>query len=291
VPVEGTAKDKQLNDTGGKHGEAGIAYHLQPNNSKNIRQYEELTTKYKELGGDDREADQLNKNAADAIKKSLPPGSGVLGCQRVGNLGSKKLSRMGIDPKTDPTDIIVFYTEDGKEKIKKFSIKTYRDPKNINMKNAGVGSAGINYLGASVGQVVDARWLEIKKELSWDDSMPPQEIRERKSKMKREYLKSFGGQMEELAKTEEGQSQLLDMWKNVHGCGKYVNTLIINRNTQQIDIKDTNHYCNPNLPFRVHYDGAKILVEMETGGPQFLQIDLKTEHKKSPIVIFKHRIK
>ena len=82
------------------------------------------------------------------------------------------------------------------------------------------------------------------------------------------------------------------MWKEVHGCGKNVNTLVTNKRTGQSEVYGPNHYCNPKRPFKVQYDGVKIVVNM--GGEDdnsFLQLDLKTEKGNSKKLLFRHRKK
>ena len=44
-------------------------------------------------------------------------------------------------------------------------------------------------------------------------------------------------ELEKISKTPNGQSQLLKMWKAVHGCGKGVSTLITNKKTSKSQLK------------------------------------------------------
>ena len=97
--------------------------------------------------------------------------------------------------------------------------------------------------------------------------------------------------MEKLSKNPKGQQRLLDMWRSVHGCGKDVYTLVINKSTNQSELKSPSYYCDPKVPFKVRYDGIKVVIEMNTGGPQTLQIDLKTEDRGSPKLLFRHIIR
>ena len=159
------------------------------------------------------------------------------------------------------------------------------------MKNSGVSKAGADYLGEPEGSIVDKKWPEIKKQYQWTPDMSEEEKATRKAGMKQAYLQSFAGEMEKLSRTPEGQKRLLDMWRNVHGCGKDVYTLVTNKTTGAVDIKAPSYYCEPTQPFKVKYDGTKVVIEMNTGGPQFLQIDMKTEDVGSPKLLFRHRVR
>lgn len=290
VPVRGSAKDRAMADASGKHNEAGVVAHVFPS-EENKSAYSAISQTYGELGGSLKEADAANKKAADIIKSTLPAGAKITDCKQVGGIGATALKQMGIDPKTDPTDIVVKYTVDGKEKLMKLSAKVYTNPKNITMKNSGVSNAGADYLGEPEGSVVDKKWPKIKKQYQWTPDMSEEEKATRKAGMKQAYLQSFAGEMEKLTNTPEGQERLLNMWKNVHGCGKDVYTLVTNKTTGGVDIKAPSYYCEPTQPFKVKYDGIKVVIEMNTGGPQFLQIDMKTEDVGSPRLLFRHRVR
>jgi hypothetical protein len=274
----------------GVHNEAGVVAHIFPS-KENKAAYSEISKTYGELGGNLKEADAANKKAADMIKSALSPNAKVTDCKQVGGIGEKALKQMGIDPKTDPTDIVVYYTEGGKQKIMKISAKVYTNPKNITMKNSGVVGAGVDYLGEPEGSIIDKKWPDIRKKYQWTPDMSEEEKATRKAGMKQAYLQSFAGEMEKLSKSPEGQKRLLDMWRNVHGCGKNVYTLVTNKTTGSVDIKAPSYYCEPTQPFKVKYDGVKVVIEMNTGGPQFLQIDMKTEDVGSPKLLFRHRVR
>ena len=159
------------------------------------------------------------------------------------------------------------------------------------MKNSGVKKAGVDYLGEPEGASIDKEWPSLVKKYKWTPDMPDEEKKELKSKLKQAYLKKYAGEMEKLAKTEKGQARLLKMWQSVHGCGKNVHTLVINKSTNESSLKSPSHYCSPKTPFKVKYDGVKVVIDMSTGGPQTLQIDLKTEDKGSPKLLFRHIVR
>ena len=290
VPLRGNAKDRALADMSGKHNEAGVVAYLFPSN-ENKQAYSTTQQTFKQLGGDEARFDEINKNAAEAIKALLPKGAEITGAQQVGGVGKNALAQLGIDPKVDPTDLIVKYRDvDGTEKIMKISAKTYSDPKNITMKNSGVNNAGLTYLG-EIGRDIDSKVSELRKKFAWDDSMAEEQKAEQKKNLKQAYLSEFSNKMIELTKTKEGQEQLTKMWKDVHGCGKDVYTQIINKNTGQVEVKSPDYYCNPKPPYEITYDGVKLVINMGGQDNNFIQMDLKTEDKGSPKLLFRHRTK
>jgi hypothetical protein len=290
VGMRGSAADRALADMSGKHNEAGVTAYLDPN-SKNKEAYKNAEDRYKQLGGDSDAADLRNKDAADVIVNSLPKGAKIINATQVGGIGPIELKRLGINPKTDPTDILIEYSVNGKKQVMKISAKIYTDPRNITMKNSGVTKAGADYLGEPEGSEVDAIWPRLWKKYKWTPDMPDEEKITRKSKLRQEYLKTYAGEMEKLAKTKEGQDRLLKMWQAVHGCGKNVHTLVIDKSSGKSELKSPDHYCKPSTPFKVKYDGIKVVIEMNTGGPQTLQIDMKTEDRGSPKLLFRHIIR
>jgi hypothetical protein len=290
VPLRGNAKDRALADMSGKHNEAGVVAYLFPSN-ENKQAYSSTQQTFTQLGGDEARFDEINKNAAEAIKALLPKGAEITGAQQVGGVGKNALAQLGIDPKVDPTDLIVKYRNtDGTEKIMKISAKTYSDPKNITMKNSGVNNAGLTYLG-EIGRDIDTKVGELRKKFAWDDSMTEEQKAGQKKNLKQAYLSEFSNKMIELTKTKEGQEQLTKMWKDVHGCGKDVYTQIINKNTGQVEVKSPDYYCNPKPPYEITYDGVKLVINMGGQDNNFIQMDLKTEDKGSPKLLFRHRTK
>jgi hypothetical protein len=290
VPMRGGAKDRALADMSGKHNEAGVVAYLFPSD-ENKSAYESTQKTLKDLGGDDAKFDAINKKAAEVMKSSLPEGSQITGAQQVGGVGKTALAKLGIDPKIDPTDLIIQYKDkDGNDQIMKVSAKTYTDPKNITMKNSGVNNAGATYLG-DVGKELDAKVADLRKKYAWNDSMSDQEKADQKKNLKQAYLGEFSSKMEELSKTKEGQEKLMDMWKNVHGCGQNVHTQVINKKTGDVQMKSPDHYCNPTPPFGVKFDGVKLVINMGGKDKSFLQVDMKTEDKGSPKILFRHRTK
>jgi len=290
VPMRGGAKDRALADMSGKHNEAGVVAYLFPSD-ENKKAYQSTQNTLKELGGDEAKFDAINKKAAEVMKSSLPEGSQITGAQQVGGVGKNALAQLGIDPKVDPTDLIIQYKDkDGNDQIMKVSAKTYTDPKNITMKNSGVNNAGATYLG-DIGKDLDAKVGELRKKYAWNDSMSDQEKADQKKNLKQAYLGEFSSKMEELSKTKEGQQKLTDMWKDVHGCGKNVHTQVINKKTGAVEMKSPDHYCNPTPPFGVKFDGVKLVINMGGKDDSFLQVDMKTEDKGSPKILFRHRTK
>jgi hypothetical protein len=290
LPARGNAKDRALADMSGKHNEAGVVAYLF-SSDENKKSYQQTQKAFSELGGDESRFDEINKKAAESIKSQLPEGAKVTNSQQVGGIGKTALSALGIDPKVDPTDLIVYYVDsEGKEQLLKVSAKTYSDPKNITMKNSGTGAAGKTYLG-DIGEEIDNQIGAWRAEFAWDDSMDDEEKADKKRRLKQTYLKAFSEKMVELTQSEDGQKRLIQMWKDVHGCGHNVYTQIINKNTGDVTIKPPDYYCDPKPPFKVEFDGVKLVINMGGQDDKFLQIDMKTEDKGSPKLLFRHRSK
>lgn len=288
----GSAGSKQAAESGPTN-EAGVAALLDPSEENNAI-YEERKSRYAEVGGDVDEIDRLNRNAAEIIKTSLPNGAKIIKAVQVG--GSHELQRRyGItDPRKDPTDIVIEYESDGKKEIMKISAKIYTNPNRITMKNAGLEDAGVTYIGGSDGKLLDNLYAELRSnpELDWTETgLNEQGIKDRKNKFRQTYLKKYSEAMVALANTPEGQQHLLQMWQNVHGCGQNVSTLVVNKHTGKSELKDPSYYCEPKLPFKVKYNGTKVVIEMDTTGPQTLEINLKTETNGNAKLLFNHIVR
>jgi len=293
VNMRNNSADRALADLSGKHNEAGVVALLDPS-EENQKQYEELRKKYQELGNDDSEAHEQNKTAVELIKKSLPEGSKITESIQVGGIGGSKLMDLyGIDEKVDPTDMLVVYDDkDGNKQTMKISAKIYSNPNDITMKNSGTKSAGRTYLGEAIGAPIDAKLQEMRDKNNYqEDGLEKGEQDIRKRAFREEYVQEFGAGMKKLSETEEGQKQLIQMWKDVHGCGHDVHTLIVNKKTGESKIKPPEHYCDPKPPFDIKYDGGKVVINLETQTEDYVQIDCKTEMNSSPKLLFKHKVK
>ena len=293
VNMRNNSADRALADLSGKHNEAGVVALLDPS-EENQKQYEELRKKYQELGNDDSEAHEQNKTAVELIKKSLPEGSKVTESIQVGGIGGSKLMDLyGIDEKVDPTDMLVVYDDkDGNKQTMKISAKIYSNPNDITMKNSGTKTAGKTYLGDEIGSPIDAKLQEMRDRNNYqEDGITDLEQKDRKRAFREEYIKGFGAGMKKLAETEEGQKQLVQMWKDVHGCGHDVHTLIVNKKTGESQIKPPEHYCDPKPPFDIKYEGGKVVINLETQTDEYVQVDCKTEMNSSPKLLFKHKVK
>jgi hypothetical protein len=149
IPLRKKSKDRAISDLSGKHNEAGVVALIDPS-KENIDNYKKIRKLFKQLAGDDSIAHQQNKAATEEILKK------ILKCNKpkkisaiqVGGLGKNELLKFGINSKSDPTDIIISTTDSiGNKRNYKISMKTYKNPKSITMKNSGICSAGNYYLG------------------------------------------------------------------------------------------------------------------------------------------------
>lgn len=289
-PQEGSNASAAAAESGPTN-EAGVTALLDPTDANN-NAYEETKRRYAEVGGDVDEIDRLNKDAATAIESSLPKGAKITSCSQVGGVGSKRLQQLGIDPRTDPTDILLEYEVNGKREVMKISAKIYANPKRITMKNAGLEDAGDTYLGQPEGAAADTLYKQLRAKYSWNKpGMSSKQKEDAKRKFRQEYLTKYSEEMEKLAQSEEGQQRLLEMWQKVHGCGKDVHTLVVNKTSGKSELKSPDHYCSPKLPFKVKYNGTKVVIEMDSEGPETLEINLKTESSGSVKLLFNHVVK
>jgi len=288
-----------LADLSGKLHEAGIAALIHPS-PENTEAVEKLRDRFVKAGGDLDIAEKQNEEAAKELRdyiQLLHEGAEIVSAQQVGGLGPNKLKELGIDPLTDPTDVIVTIKDKSGNLItKKFSFKTYDNVNNITMKNSGTDTAGETWLGEEIGKKIDEKLKKMKsqsKYIYWADDIDEDEVERRKKDLKTDYLKEFGGAMADLAKTKDGQQQLKDIWLKVHGCGNDVATLITNKKTNKTEIKPPDYYCNPKGNFKVTIDGTKVVVNMEESSEgdepvRMLQLDFKTESSGSTKMLWRH---
>ncbi|MBC8147132.1 MAG: hypothetical protein H8E98_04030 [Bacteroidetes bacterium] len=273
----------------GAHNESGIAsYIFSSRENKDI--YESAKTELIEAGeNEEQKYDDINKKTAELILEALPEGSKVTDCLAVGGIGKSELEKMGIFNRTDPTDIVVTYKDkEGNIKYSKISAKIYSDPSRITMKNAGMTDAGVTYLGGA-GKEIDDVVLAMREKHKWDDSMSVQEKKQKKVDFKKEYMNMFFSKMDELSKTDEGQDQLIKMWSDIHGCGADVSTSVANKRTGGVELKPPNYYCiGIKKPLKTSYDGTKMIIEVDGNNESFIQIDVKTEDKAAPVLLFRH---
>ena len=293
VNMRNNSADRSLADLSGKHNEAGVVALLDPS-EENQKAYNKNREKYRELSNDDSEAHIQNVKAAKLVKDSLPEGSKIKSSIQVGGIGKSGLmNKYGIDNEVDPTDLLVVYEDkDGNEQTMKISAKIYTNPKDITMKNSGTKSAGATYLGEAIGAPIDAKLQKMRDKNNYQkDGLTKSEQDTKKRAFREEYIKEFGAGMKKLAESEEGQEQLVQMWKDVHGCGHNVHTLIVNKKTGESQIKEPEHYCDPKPPFDITYEGGKVVINLETQTNEYVQIDCKTEMGSSPKLLFKHKVK
>jgi hypothetical protein len=293
IPLRDESADKALADTSGKHNEAGVVALLDPS-EQNKNDYDRLKDAYESYGGDEEAAHRQNEEAVKEINveiEKLFPGGKVKKATQVGGIGPEKLKELGINPKKDPTDVLIeVELPDGTTQYMKVSMKVYADPSNITMKNSGMSDAGSHYLGAPE---IDEQLAALREKHNYQESgISPQEVEKRKREFRVDYLTLFSQKMEELSKTPEGQEKLMEMWKEVHGCGNDVYTSITNKKTGETEVHPPDHYCNPERPFKIEYDGVKVVVRM--GGENddaFLELVCKTESTGSPKILFNHKKK
>ena len=280
VGLRNSSADRTLAKVSGDHNEAGVCAFLDPSES-NESDYRKVQEQYISLGGDDRRANKQNQAAAEKVKdylSKMKPPCEVEKAEAMGHLGNQQIrDKYGIDPKVNPTDFFV-YCKDGRRKG--ISAKIYSNPKNITMKNSGTKKAGANYLG---DPTIDDKLDELKEKYNIGNNPTDEE----KRKFKTEYLRLWEESMAELAKTPEGQQKLVSMWNEVHGCGEDVATLVTNKKTGDVALYDPSHYCDPEPPLDVEFDGKKIRVKFGKS-EEWVELVCKTEKDGSVKLLFNH---
>ena len=181
-------------DLSGKHNEAGVVADLDPS-KENVSARDDFAKRFEAAGGDVAKSDMDNKKAANTVREDIEkefPGAKITKAIQVGGDGKNKLGTLGIDNKTDPTDVLVEITlPNGNKKFLKYSLKVYDDPKNITMKNSGVNNAGAVYLGGNFGKKIDDFKSELDKKYHWNDDMDEEEQKNNKVAYRQEYLKTL----------------------------------------------------------------------------------------------------
>ncbi|MBC8428106.1 MAG: hypothetical protein H8D94_01395 [Candidatus Pelagibacter sp.] len=282
VDMRSSSADRELAKVSGDHNEAGVVALLDPSDENN-RMYNEIRTKYIELGSSDEIAHKQNKSGAETINQyasKMNPSCDIDRVEAMGHLGKKEIKdKYDIDTKKNPSDLFVFCKSGKRLGI---SAKIYSNPRNITMKNSGTKTAGNYYLGNSS---IDNRLGSLKEK----HNIGNKPTREQKVEFKNEYLKLWLDAMGELSKTDEGQQKLVNMWNEVHGCGEDVATLITNKKTGEVKLHEPDHYCNPEPPLRVKFNGKKISVNFGAeDGEELTEMVCKTEKNGSVKLLFIH---
>jgi hypothetical protein len=244
---------------------------------------EEANEKLDSAGGNLAIMGKINKKGAklvvDFLKNTHGDNIKVLSTKAIGEEAAGSGLVQG-----DPTDLTVTFEVNGEQYQEKFSLKAYKKPGTINMKNAGIGSVGKEFFGSDV---MGDKLKKLNKSKNWNFKT---------SKDKSEYQMAvyeiLFDELSEIQDTPGGQLQLENMWKKVHGCGASVNTLIGNKTTGDVEFHKSDYYCKPPSPMKVVKKGKSITIEVgsEDGKP-VLSLVTKTEksYKSSGVLIFNHK--
>ena len=295
-PQRLASADRALADMSGKHNESGMVSLLTPKDSPNYEEnrkiHEANEKSYSELGGNAGESNKRNESMVAEVNKVIPKGAKITNAKNTGGIGKEALLKMGIDPKVDPTDLVVYYKKDGKQEMMKISAKAYTDPSHITMKNSGARKAGSEYLGKPE---FDKTLLSITTNPKYnyqEEGISDEEKSTRKLAMKREYMKNMAKEMDEMVKPgSDGEKQLVKMWQDVHGCGHGTWTSVSNKKTGESKLYPPDHYCKPKTPFKLQKNGTSVTLQLDDNGDDAVEIVLKTESKSTPKLLFNHKKK
>ena len=292
-PQRLASADRALADMSGKHNESGMVFLLTPKGSpsyeENKRIHEANEKSYSDLGGNAGESNKRNEAMVAEIKKVLK-GSNITDAKNTGGIGKEALLKMGIDPKVDPTDLIIYYEKDGKKEMMKVSAKAYSDPSSITMKNSGARRAGSEYLGKPEFDETLKSITTNPKYNYQEDGISDEEKAQRKLAMKREYMGALEKEMSDMVKPgSDGEKQLVKMWQDIHGCGHGTWTSISNKKTGESKLYPPDHYCNPKTPFELQKNGTSVTLRLDDDGDDSVEIVLKTESKSTPKLLFNHK--
>ena len=212
-PQRLASADRALADMSGKHNESGMVFLLTPKGSEGYEENKKIHARtilsYSELGGNAGESNKRNESMVAEVTKALPKGAKITNAKNTGGIGKEALLKMGINPKVDPTDLVVYYEKDGKQEMMKISAKAYSDPSHITMKNSGARKAGSEYLG---NPEFDATLVSITTNPKYnyqEEGISDEEKSARKLAMKREYMKNMAKEMDEMVKPgSDGEKHL-----------------------------------------------------------------------------------
>ncbi len=276
-------------DKSGQHHEYGVAHYLQQyrdNKSKRGNRqdalldqaYELIRTDYRNLSGNDYKQDHWNQETADAIKHYFVPEGARLTDVRV----VSKTTRFK-DP-LDPTDMVITYEQNGQRTKVNISLKNLVGPDSITLRSLGTDSWG-RMIGGKAGQVISKYYKQnLEPELdgdekgdAWEDDSSDwdspditdlDEFEDQEPDMsnpqiaeKVQFTRFVANQMAKLQYTEEGQQQLQNMWKDMHGCYKNVAMIITNNISGQTNLAGPDDYCGPGK-LKIGYHGRRITVRM-----------------------------
>tara|TARA_B100001564_G_scaffold111519_1_gene92486 strand:+ start:600 stop:2054 length:1455 start_codon:yes stop_codon:yes gene_type:complete len=295
-PQRLASADRALADMSGKHNESGMVFLLTPKDSPNYEEnrkiHEANEKSYSGLGGNAEESNKRNEAMVAEVNKSLPKGSKITNAKNTGGIGKEALLKMGIDPKVDPTDLVIYYEKDGKQEMMKISAKAYSDPSSITMKNSGARKAGSEYLGKPEFDNTLQSITTNPKYNYQEDGISDEERSARKLAMKREYMTAMEKEMTDMVKPgSDGEKQLVKMWQDIHGCGHGTWTSISNKKTGESTLYPPDHYCNPKTPFQLQKNGTSVTLRLDDDGDDSVEIVLKTESKSTPKLLFNHKKK
>ncbi len=257
----------------GQFNERGTVAILDPSDEHKTRAKEQFDLLVQRVGKAKAEKiEKCNQAAANKILEILGDNK-LIRVEQVGNLGKRALSKMGIDDKKDPTDIIVYYQDkDGNEQSMKISMKIYKNINAITLKGAGITNAASYYLGNQAKALDDELPKLISKNNFKEKDITQNERLKRFKNFQEDYIMRYKQYMQKLVGSDQGQQRLLKMWRQVHGCGTNTWTCVTNVGKETVDLRSPDYYCNPKLPFVVIYNGTKISVQLSQKGQKFLDI-------------------
>jgi len=277
-------------DKSGQHHEYGVAHYLQQfrdNKSKRGNKqdklldtaYDLIRGEFAELSGNDFKQDKFNEETAYAIRDYFVPEGARLTDVRV----VSKTTRFK-DP-LDPTDMVITYEHNGQRTKVNISLKNLVGPDSITLRSLGTDSWG-RMIGGKAGQVIsqyhkqnleppeldgDDRgdaWEDDSGEWDSPDITELDEFEDEEPDMsnpqiaeKVQFTRFVANQMAKLQYTEEGQQQLQNMWKDMHGCYKNVAMIITNNISGQTNLAGPDDYCGPGK-LKIGYHGRRITVRM-----------------------------
>lgn len=253
----------------------------------------ELEIRLDESGGDVSSMKRINKKSAEILKDNLIKKYGddanITSVRVVGT----ELAKSGQSTK-DPTDLIVKVERGGKIYYERISMKAYKSLKSINMKNAGMRSVGEQMFGSDK---LNKRLLNLSDNDGKGWNFSDKDEREEYQRRSQEILYE---ELEEMVKSKDGQENLKEMWRTVHGCNLKdsdgnsigVSTLIANKTTEEVVYHESEYYCSPPEPIKVVKKNKSITIEVgDKDGIPVLELVTKTEkkHKDSGVLIFNHK--
>lgn len=282
----------------GKHHEYGVAYHIAKMaglaDEKSLStKYDSTIDKFIKLNGNHEAYDIGNERSAMDIISTFVPSGGVVTGIRVINATARKNNIV------DPTDIEMDYErEDGSTNTIKLSLKHQSSKTSITLRTLGLSedSSFSNVIGGSIGKNIQNKFdqdinpnirvgpsnqgTDFDPDSFWETETD--EAQEYKTAKKIEFTHYMAEQLGTLQHTKDGQTQLKNIWKQLHGCRDNVFLAVTSNITTETEVRGPKSYCEPE-DLTVTFNGKRISVRMAEDKSSYLEFNYRERTKSAGV--------